>query len=198
MFLTELDVVNDCLSTLGELPVNELDDEHVLIAAARRCFKQVNLREQSKQWWFNTEFVKLTTDADSHVFTPSDAIRCDPIEREYPYVQRGRRLYDPNDATYKIKHPWVVCRLVRSVVFEDLPPSAQIVVSIATQLKFMAAYDADRVKYGQLITEYQESYANMNAEHIRNSATNILERHSTLGNLLSIRGSVSRRMRLPR
>lgn len=198
MFLTELDVVNDCLSTLGELPVNELDDEHVLIAAARRCFKQVALREQSKQWWFNTELAALTVDADSHIFTPADAIRCDPLDRGYPYVQRGRRLYDPYLATYKIQHPEVKCLLVRNVVFEDLPPSAQIVISLATQLKFTAAYDADRVKYGQLVTEYQEAYANMNAEHIRNSSANILERHSTLGNLLAIRGSKSQRMRLPR
>lgn len=198
MFLSELDVVNDCLSTLGELPVNELDDEHVLIAAARRCFKQVNLREQSKQWWFNTEIVRLTADADSHIFTPSDAIRCDPLNSDYMYVQRGRRLYDPNDATYKMKHPYVVCRLVRNVVFDDLPPTAQIVVSIATQLKFMAAYDADRVKYGQLLAEYQEAYANMNAEHIRNSNTNIIERHSTLGRLVPIGGSIRRRLPLPR
>jgi hypothetical protein len=198
MFLTELDVVNDCLSTLGELSVNELDDEHVLIAAARRAFRQINLREQSKQWWFNTELIKLTVDEDSHIFTPADSIRCTPVCRDQHYIQRGRRLYDPANSTYKIARPYVECILVRAVEFEDLPPTAQIVVNVATQLKFMAAYDADRTKYGQLVAEYQEAYANMNAEHIRNMRTNLIERHSTLGRLIPIRGSMSRRLPLPR
>lgn len=191
--LTELDVVNDCLSTLGELPVNALDDEHSMIAAARRAFKTVSYREQSKQWWFNTEVVTLARDTSGYIFTPADAIRCDPIDPTKHLIQRGRRMYNPGTsdtfATYTMDVERLQCRLVRHVPFEDLPPSAQITIGIAACMKFMGAYDADSTKYRMMVQEYQEAYTNMNAEHMRNMQTNILDRHSTIGPLLRIRGN---------
>lgn len=196
--LTELDVVNDCLSTMGELPVNSLDDDHDLVAAARRAFRTSMIREQGKEWWYNAETVTLSRDADGYIFTPGDAIRCDPAEQTSQFVQRGRRLYDVNNATYKMPFEKVVCFIVRLVPFEDLPPSAQIAIGVATQLKFMVAYDADSTKYRQLITEYQEAYMTMNAEHMRNSDSNLLETGSIAGKIARVRGYGVRRLITPR
>lgn len=197
--LAELDVVNDCIGTLGELPVNALDDDHPLIAAARRAFRTCLTREMGKQWWFNTEVVELVKDSDDYIWTPGDAIRCDPIKTKYDLVQRGRRLYDPGTTTgnagYKMTLDRVVCWLVRNVPFEDLPPSAQIVVGVSTQLKFMVAYDADPQKYRQLLSEYQEAYMTLNAEHIRNMDANLLYTNPLLVKLLPIGGI--RQNRLP-
>lgn len=203
MQLTELDVVNDCLSTLGELPVNALDDDHNLIAAARRAFRTCTLREQGKQWWFNTEKVTLVRDSDNYIWTPADAIRCDPVDDTLGYIQRGRRLYDPGtgiqgtEAGYKMTMPTLVCWLVRQLEFEDLPPSVQVLVGVATQLKFMAAYDADSQRYRQLLAEYQEAYMTVNSEHIRNSDANLLEKHPTIGRLRAIAGYNINRLRTP-
>lgn len=193
MNMSELDVVNDCLSTLGELPVNELDDDHNLIAAARRSFRHCSLREQAKQWWYNTDIVTLSADVDGYIYTPADAIRVTPVDTQVKLVQRGRRLYDPgttgNEATYALKVPSIRCYVVRQVAFEDVPPSMQILIGVASQLKFMVTYDADRQRYQELVTEYQEAYATVNAEHIRNSASNMLESHPTLGRLRQIAGA---------
>jgi hypothetical protein len=196
-FLTELDVVNECLGTMGELPQNALDDDHDLIASARRAFKTVNLREQAREWWYNSETVTLQRDADNYIFVPGDAIRCDPQDPYKHLVQRGRRMYDPTKATYKLDVSALPVYLVRLVEFEDLPPSAQIVISIATQLKFMVAYDSDQVKYRQLVADYQEAYAIMNAEHIRNSDTNLLNNPSVRIKLLQIRGYRGRGLATP-
>lgn len=191
MNLTELDVVNDCLSTLGELPVNSLEDDHSLIAAARRAFRTSLLREQAKQWWYNTERVVLVRDIDNYVYTPADAIRVTPVDTTLKLVQRGRRLYDSgetNEAGYQIKLERIECIVVRQVEFDDLPPSMQILVGVAAQLKFMVTYDADRQRYDELRREYADAYSTLNAEHIRNAASNMLEAHPTLGKLRRISG----------
>lgn len=202
MQMTELDVVNDCLSTLGELPVNTLDDDHNLIAAARRAFATCNLREQAKQWWFNTERVTLTRDSTGSMYTPGDSIRCDPVDSTLPYIQRGRRMYDTGTATgagsgYDIAQGSLDCWLVRQIEFEDLPPSAQVLVAVSAQLKFMAAYDADSQRYRQLLAEYQEAYMIVNSEHIRNNQSNMLEKHPTIGRLRSIAGYNINRLMTP-
>jgi hypothetical protein len=196
-FMTELDVVNDCLSTLGELPVNALDDDHNLIAAARRAFRTCNVREQAKDWWFNREIITLVRDVDDYIWTPADAIRCDPINKHLNLIQRGRRFYDPQNATYKMLNESVTCWLVRQIPYEDLPPSAQVLINISTSLKFMSAYDADSTKYRQLVADYQEAYSTMNSEHIRNSDNNLLEKHDTLRTLSRIRGYRNGRLLTP-
>lgn len=186
-FLTELDVVNSCLGTLGELPVNALDDEHPLIAAARKVFKEVCYREQARQWWYNTEIVNLKRDADSFIYVPADAIRCDPVDDSKNFIQRGRRLYDPEQGrnTYVMDRD-VTCWLVRFLPFEDLPVAAAIAISYATQLSFMQSYDADGNKYQQISRDARDAYMILNAEHVRNSDTNLLQRHTTLNRMLSI------------
>lgn len=186
-FLTELDVVNSCLGTLGELPVNALDDEHPLIAAARKVFKEVCYREQARQWWFNTEIINLKPDTEKFIYVPADAIRCDPVDDSKNFIQRGRRMYDPTPGrnTYEMLGD-LQCWLVRFIPFEDLPVPAAIAISYATQLNFMQSYDADGNKYQQIGRNYQDAYMILNAEHIRNSDTNLLQRHSTLGRMLNI------------
>lgn len=201
MQFSELDVVNDCLSTLGELPVNSLDDDHILISAATRAFRTCLLREQARQWWFNTERVELVTDTSGFIYVPQDAIRVTPIDDCLPLMQRGRRLYDTgttgNEAGYVLTMPSVVCKVVRMVPFDDLPPSAQVLVGVATQLRFMSAYDADSLRYRQLTTEYQEAFMTLSAEHTRNMKSNLLEKHPTIGRLRRIAGDYNSRMSTP-
>lgn len=199
--LSELDVVNECLSTMGELPVSSLDDDHSLIAAARRALRFCNTREQARQWWFNTEVVTLVRDLNEYIFVPNDAIRCDPLNSSLNLIQRGRRLYETGsrdvEAGYKMKYSTLQCRLIREIPFEDLPPSAQTLICVAAQLRFMVAYDADGNRYRQLLGEYQEAYATVNAEHIRNNATNLLDKHPTIGRLRAIGGINSQRLNTP-
>lgn len=175
-YLTELDVVNECLKTLGELPLNTLDDEHDLVPAARSALKRVNMREQAKAWWFNKELTKLTPDVvTGYIAVPSDTIRVDPTDESLNYVQRGDRLYQPYASAaadkYKFTAP-VECWLIRQLPFEDLPATAQTLISVATVLDFQKDYDADRQRVASLQQDYQVAYMTLNAEHIRNVNAN--------------------------
>lgn len=174
--MTELDVINEMLGTLGESPLNDVDEDHPLVAAALRKFRLTNYKEQARKWWFNTEIVTLTPDPVSKfIYVPADTINVDPRSSRDPLVQRGRRFYDPNNATYEITGN-VQCMLIRLVPFEDLPATAQAFVSASAKLAFQADFDGDQVKYRQLMDDKRDAYSILNSEHIRNCQTNLLHR----------------------
>ncbi len=181
-FLTELEVVNQCLKTMGEAPLNSLDNEHPLVASARLSIKTMNMREQAKGWWFNKELTTLVPEAISGwIILPSDCIRVDPTNETLHYVQRGTKLYQPyaTAATDKFRFTQTVeCWLVSLVAFDDLPPSAQALVSVAAIRDFQKSYDSDRVEAEALREEYKMAYVQLNAEHIRNVNANVLRRPS--------------------
>lgn len=190
IYLTELDVVNMCLGTMGETPLNALVDDHPFIAAARSSLRVVNNREQSKGWWFNQELVTLSPDPSSkNIMLPLDAIRVDPIDPSKALVQRGRRLFDPATSSYSFLAP-VKVRLIRGLPFEDLPPSAQSYVGISATLDFCGVFDADSRKVANLVSQRGEAYTTLHAEHIRNQNVNMLTRPS-MANALARLGTTA-------
>ena len=172
--ITELDVVNACLATLGELPLVELQDEHPLVAAARQNMRESIISETHKQWWFNTDRCELvSTEPEHFVYVPSDAIALQ-VDGRTDLTQRGRRLYNRLKSTYVLPGVytgWVV----RNLPFEDLPVPAQLLVQHATVLRFQINYDADEAKTQKQSMLYDMQYRLVNAEHTRQIALNGLE-----------------------
>lgn len=184
MFISELDVVNECIASLGESPLNAIDEDHPLIAPALRMLRIANMREQAKGWWFNRETVILSPDPNSgYVYVPEDTINIDPTNPWTHLVVRGNRLYDPQRDNGYVINARVVCTLLRRVPFEDLPALAAAYVSLCVQQDFQKAYDADRLKYEQIVRDKQEAYLVLRAEDIRNAGVNLLYRPSTLSRM---------------
>lgn len=177
--LTELDVINDMLSTLGEAPLNALDDDHAMVAAGRLTLRRVSSREQAKKWWFNTEIATLTPDPENgSIYIPADALSVDPVQPSNEFVVRGRRLYNPNTGSYAFTKE-VECRIIRKVEFDDLPETAAAFIAATAVRDFCRAYDGDKNKMDALDRERREAYITLNSEHIRNSNTNLLRKPST-------------------
>jgi len=176
--MTQLDVINDMLATLGELPINSIAEEHPMVPAALRTLSTSSAREQAKSWWFNKELTDLVPDTQGNIYLPNDTLRVDPQWSSLNYVQRGRRLYKPFETSnvdkYKFSEP-VRCWLVRELPFEDLPFPAQDVISYSAQLDFMGDYDADRAKFEQATQGYRLALMTLTAEHTRNVGVNILQ-----------------------
>lgn len=171
--ITELQVVNACLATLGELPLVELQDEHPLVAAARQNMDESIIAEMHRQWWFNTDYCTLTASADKFVYAPADAIAVRVLNRT-DLTLRGRRLYDRYNSTYELGGTYR-CVVVRDLPFEDLPVTAQLLVQHATVLRFQINYDADDSKTQKQNQLYTRQYALLNAEHTRQISLNGLE-----------------------
>ncbi|ATI16342.1 tail protein [Caulobacter phage Lullwater] len=183
-YLSELDVINDMLATLGESPLNDLSEDHPLVAAGRRTLRVVSTREQAKKWWFNTELLTLTPDPDKNIYVPGDTISVDTKDSR-DYAQRGRRLYNLTTGSYQFNSK-VSIRLVREIPFEDLPVSAADYIATAAILSFCSSYDADQAKVRQLKEDRSIAWATLNAEHIRYKKTNLLNRQSTANKLNSL------------
>lgn len=171
---TELDVVNSCLATLGELPLVELTDEHPMVAAARTNLVEATVTEMHRQWWFNTDFVKLAATAEGFVYAPEDAVAV-KIEGSPELILRGRRLYNRYTSTYDMPGAVLAAIVIRNIPYADLPSPAQILVKDSCVLQFQINYDADNVKTQQLQAKYQNSYRLLNAEHARQIQANGLE-----------------------
>lgn len=197
--MTELDVVNDMLATMGISPLNQLDDNNPDVANCRRIIAAQSEEIQSIQWWFNLEQIDLFADAVSgFIYLPGDAIRCDPVIREplLPIVQRGQRLYDTDKNTFVFPiGSKVTCWIVRKIPFQDLPPSAQRVIAVASARKFQQSFDADPQKMGRLDQEYGMALTKLRSEHIRNLRPNLLYKNSTLQPLTWINGNSFRARR---
>jgi len=185
MYLTELDVINDMLATMGEAPLNSLDEDHDLVASGLRKLRNASYREQSKAWWFNREWITLSPDVQGNLNVPNDTIRIDPTYSGTKLVQRGRRLYDPVRASYSFSAP-VQCLLVRFVPFSDLPPPAATLIACAALLDFQKDYDADGNKFRQIQLDYREALVQLNAEHTRNQGANLLRRPEFVGLMQNI------------
>jgi len=173
MRLTALDVVNQCLASMGETPINAIDADHPFVAAALLKFKTASTQEQAQGWWFNTDLVILRPDAvTKFVYVPNDAIGVNPNDAGSAWVIRGRRLYDRYHSTYEFAGN-VQVELVRELDFDDLPLLAAHVVAARTVLDFQSAYDGDADKYAKLAAGYQQVYNTLRAEHIRQVKVNM-------------------------
>jgi len=173
MRLTELDVVNQCLASMGETPLNSVDADHPYVAAALMKLKTTNTQEQAKGWWFNTDLITLRPDSETKfVYVPNDAININPNDTGSAYVIRGRRLYDRFVSTYEFAGN-VRVELVREIPFDDLPMLATHMIAARTVLDFQNAYDGDGDKYNKLGAAYQQVFNTLRAEHIRQVKANM-------------------------
>ena len=181
--MDQLDVINEMLATMGEAPLNQMDEDHPYVAAGRRYLANTNQRVQATGWWFNTEYLQLTPDPESHfVYVPTDVISAEGTRGlcRYRYTQRGRRLYDVTNGTFEITEDVVNTTIIREVPFEDLPANAQDLVSAMAVLRFQKNYDADQQKTAQLTQDAADAMINLKSEHTRQMKANLMYR-TTVG-----------------
>jgi hypothetical protein len=187
MRLTQLDVVNQCLASMGETPLNSIDSDHPFVAAALLKMKTTNTQEQAKGWWFNTDYITLTPDPNTKfIYVPADAINVNPDDEGNAWVIRGRRLYNRFTSSYEFTAP-VSVSLVRELPFDDLPMLANHMIAARTVLDFQNDYDGDADKYNKLGGAYQQVFTTLRAEHIRQMKSNMLNNPSVMKTLRQIR-----------
>lgn len=167
MLITKLDVINQCLASMGEAPVNSLDYNNPLITSADNAFKNAVSQTQAMGWYFNIEFITITPTIDGEYYIPVDVLGL-VVKDNPPWMsQRGRRVYDNRVGTYFLGTKELEVRIIRLVPFDDLTYHAQQLVQWATVRDFQVSYDADAGKVEAADSKYAEAYALLHAEHIR-------------------------------
>lgn len=189
---TVLDVVNECLATLGEAPLNTMLEPHVFRGTAQRTLAKASKEIQSKGWWFNTEAATLSPATNGEVYLPADCLKwqsgvrtADMLVRGQPkpwLVQRGQRLYDTRTQSYAITED-VAGELVREVPFTDLPPVISAYIASYTVLQFQVNFDADRAREERLVQRVALTRAEANAENTRQLGVNLLNNNARLSRI---------------
>lgn len=138
--MTELEAVNLMLSTIGESPVNTLEDVGVVDAVVALSILQMASRQvQLIGWHWNTEdnFPLVPAFPGGEIYLPSNTLRVDTTgdDASLDLVQRGNRLYD------RTKHTFAVGRTVKVEIifclpFDQLPEAARAYVAIRAARQF--------------------------------------------------------------
>lgn len=193
--MDRLAVLNACLGTMGEAPLNALTDPHPLRFAALQQLDNENRRVQTIGRWYNMEAITLSPQAsDSRIYLPGDAVAFRHKTRNI--VKRGRTLYDLERGT-NIFTEDMKGTLVRLIPFDDIPESAQQRIGYHAVVLFQTEYDGDTAKTRNLqITEGRAVLEEVR-EHIRNRKSNLLESNETLQRLKSITRGARRLIRAP-
>jgi Tail tubular protein len=181
MARTELNVVNACLATMGQRPINAITDPHPWRSAAQDKLVEANTNVQGRGWWFNMELLTLTPSiVDSNIYLPSDTL--DVRTESQFYVMRTNRVFNLNGGTYLFTSP-ITVRLIRNIPFADMPSPAQDYIEALAVLNFQRDYDGDSTKTRQLTERYMDARAAFNKSATLASKTNMIDNNVRLARI---------------
>lgn len=137
--MTELDAVNAMLRAIGEMPVQDLEEDTEVSEAsiARGILHEVSRDVQDQGLECNEEFdFPLVPDTLGSIYLPENLLRVDPFDISQNYVQRGNRLYDKDEHTFAIGKT-VSCHVIWFLPFDELPQHAQAWIAIQAVRRFV-------------------------------------------------------------
>ena len=180
-----LSVVNRMLGTMGEAPLNSLEESHALLSAMQGALDSASDTIQADGWWFNMEDLDLTPNpTDQSVYLPNDCLSV--RTPKYNLVKRGNRIYNLTGGTYVFTESKLSLEMNRLVPFEDLPEIAAAYIANQAILDFQADYDGDTAKARQLSAKLAQSKVAAETAHIRNRRRNLISQNSRLQQLKSV------------
>ena len=175
---TKLEAVNTMLTSIGEQPIQNMNDLAGLSDAsiAEQILDNVSRAIQSRGWIFNTDLdVQMTVDQYGEIKLSPDILRVDTTSRvrngDTDIVERGRKLYDRQNQTF-IFTTKVTVNQIKLLVFEDLPEPARRYISIRSARIFHDRvvgsgelhrfYQEDEMNAWQALLEYEGDVADYN------------------------------------
>jgi len=131
---TELDAVNQILSSVGQAPVTTLDLQNPEVSIVLNTLREINRQVQAEGWIFNTErHYELTPDSETNqILYPFNMLQIDVNEEQhknkYDVVKRGNKLYDRLNHTYTFTDP-IYADITWYFDFTDVPPAIQAYIT---------------------------------------------------------------------
>jgi len=138
--MNTLKVINKMLTTIGEAPVNTLDDPDELTAKAISMLDYETIVLQSSDLWFNHYPAVLPLDVNSEIVLPPNTVMVDANNTSI--IQRGLKLYNKYNNTYVFATPLEVSLTVH-LDFEEMPMTARLYVAATAVWLFETQEQAD-------------------------------------------------------
>lgn len=174
--LSELDAVNNIIGTIGEAPINTLDDMTDVDAInALRILRDVSRQEQSRGWTFNKiPHFTLVPDEDTNKIYWNDDFLYMKDNHGLKLVKSGEFVKDLFRNNTVFKHPLDV-QLVIYLPFESLPEQMRNYILAKACFLFQARYFGDdslaKITQGQI----QEAWQHLQEFEIDNNNFTMLD-----------------------
>jgi Tail tubular protein len=178
---TELDAVNEILSTIGSMPVNTLDEQQdVDTINAQRILKGVSREVQSRGWYFNTlTSYTLTPDAYSDLIPyPNSYLKV--FADGYQLVRKSGYFFDLTENTNEFPSGLTVDELVKEIDFENLPEAFRYYVTVKAARIFQARYLTSQEIDKHLQMEEAEAYTQIIDFDLQSANYNIFDDDQTI------------------
>ena len=131
---TELDAVNQILSSVGQAPVTTLDLQNPEVAIVLTTLREVNKQVQAEGWNYNVERgYEFTPDSTTnHIAYPTNVLQLDTTKQkhrdDFDPVRREGKFYDRLKHTYEWDNP-IEADVTWLFEFEDVPPAIQLYIT---------------------------------------------------------------------
>lgn len=127
---TELDAVNQILSSVGQAPVTTLDLQNPEVSIVLNTLREINRQVQSEGWIFNTErdYVMQPDSSTNQITYPYNVLQMDANvehhKNDYDLVRRSGKLYDRLHHTFEFTED-IHADITWYFDFTDVPPAIQ-------------------------------------------------------------------------
>ncbi|OUX86035.1 MAG: hypothetical protein CBC03_12320 [Pseudoalteromonas sp. TMED43] len=128
---TELDAVNQILSSVGQAPVTTLDMQNPEVYTVVETLRNTSREVQSEGWGFNSEYhVKFTPKANKQIDIPYDVLEIDTDKNvhgdTYNVIRKEGKLYDKYHHRFSDREEFefdedIYCDVIYFRQFNDLP-----------------------------------------------------------------------------
>jgi hypothetical protein len=156
---TELDAVNQILSSVGQAPVTTLDLQNPEVAIVLNTLREVNKQVQAEGWIFNTErdYTLRPDSVTKEILYPTNALAIDTdltsSNSDYDVVRRSGKLYDRMHHTFTFEKDLKV-NITWLFDFTDVPAAIQQYITARAAKMCATKMVGDREIY-QLLTEQE-------------------------------------------
>lgn len=164
--LSELEVVNLMLATIGSSPISSLvTTSDLQVSMAQQFLYDASREVQTVGYQFNTEEeYPLPLNIDSEIVFPSNTLSLDISDKDsykYDVVMRGNRLYDRKRHSYTFPES-VSVDITFFLPFSELPQPARQYIAILAARKFQRRVQGDDAI--EKLTQVEENMAKAQLE----------------------------------
>lgn len=178
---SELDAVNELLASIGEDPVEDLENLPPSGNTALTVIRATSRDTQAEGHWFNqeTDFVFVPDPISNEVLLPSNILGITGVDQDL--IKRGGRLYDRDNKTFYFTQS-VTCSVILHLPWDELPTTAQrYFTAIATE-RFIDGMPSEAAISDARNRNYSRALVAFKQDEIRNGKYNLLE-NSTISQL---------------
>lgn len=178
---TELDAINEIIGSIGESPVNTLENiMNVDVLNAQRILGNINRQQQARGWSFNIqENYILNPDEIIHKIRWSDDFLYLKGANNEKYGKAGVYLKDLTNNTTTFMSP-VAVTVILLVPFEEMPEGMRQFITAKAALTFQIRYLGDAALTQNLQQDVAEAWQHLQEYEIDTNDYNLLQHTNVL------------------